>query len=345
MTMKLYLFLLSFFCLTLFCSERSAAQSKLQAMAVFESTATTPSPVYISLLKDLNRYDMYASGGWDGNWYVGYDSCWILELPPIPPGQYAKAFVGAKLGRAKTVALKDRPWERAAIEGKIMMGVSPSPAFSSQQSFLLVENQDIPREAAPKETLKEVGSAQWFWAEVTLSAISFTQANYLALWSVSEQMTGVETAPIVAGAEAKGLKETAAWVNRSIRGTPPRDADVSRETPINGLLPALALKLVPQNSLTVSVDNLNMAVGENGAFVSFNVIGQDIRAAWVEISFDRFDWQRVTPLLYHPPYTFTLSKEVIPENDRYFIRGVAVDCLENHGYTKEMVVKTRKIAR
>jgi len=275
---------------------------------------------------------------------VGYNSCWIVQLPPIAQGQYAKAFIGAKLGRAKTVPLKDKPWERAPIEGKIMMGISPSASFSSQQSFLLVENQDIPREAGAKETLKEVGSAQWFWAEVPMSAIGFGKPNFLALWSVSEQMTSVETSPIVAGAEAKYLKEPAAWANRSIRGTPPRDADVSRETPINGLLPALALKLIPQNALKVSVDNLNMVIGDNGAFVSFNASGQDIRAAWVEISFDRFDWQRVSTFVYHPPFSFTLPKEVVPENDRYFIRGVAVDNLENHGYSKEMVVKTRKAA-
>ncbi|NLO92011.1 MAG: hypothetical protein GX410_08510 [Elusimicrobia bacterium] len=320
----------------------AAAQSKLQAMAVFESTAATPSPEYVSMLKDLNRYDMYANGGWDGNWYVGYNSCWIVRVPPAPEGAYVKAYIGAKLGRAKTVPLPDKPWERAAIAGKIMMGISPTPAFTSQQSFLLVENQDIPREAGPKETLKEVGSAQWFWAEIPLSAVSNSQPNYLALWAISEQMTGAETSPIVAGAEAKYLPGPSAWVNRSMLGTPPRDADTALETPINGLLPALALKLIPAASLPVKVENLNMAVGENGAFVSFNALGQDVRAAWVEISFDRFDWQRVSPFLYHPPFTFTLPKDVIPENDRYFIRGVAVDMLETHGYSKEMVVKTRK---
>lgn len=333
------------FLLLFFQAGPAGAQSKLQAMAVFESTAATPSPEYVSMLKDLNRYDMYANGGWDGNWYVGYNSCWIVRVPPAPEGAYAKAYIGAKLGRSKSVPLPDKPWERAAIAGKIMMAVGSSPSFTSQQSFLLVENQDIPREAGPKETLKEAGSAQWFWAEIPLSAVSFNQPNYLALWSVSEQMTGSETSPIVAGAEAKSLQGPAAWVNRSMMGTPPRDTDTALETPISGLLPALALKLIPRSVLPVKVENLNMAVGENGAFVSFNAIGQDLRAAWVEISFDRFDWQRVSPILYHPPFTFTLPKDVIPENDRYFIRGVAVDSLETHGYSREMVVKTKRSSR
>ena len=66
-------------------------------------------PVFLASRSNPNEYSVFANNGWDGNWYVGYDTAWIQKLPPLPGGNYARAFVGAKLGRMKTLPPAGRP--------------------------------------------------------------------------------------------------------------------------------------------------------------------------------------------------------------------------------------------
>ena len=289
---------------------------------------------YISLEQDLSQYYMYANSGWDGNWYVGYNNCWIVKLPPVSAG-FAKAYIGAKLGRAKTKPAPDKPWERVSVPGKIFIGLSQDGAFTSQQSYFLVDSKDIPLEGLPKGTIKDTGSAQWFWAEIPPSAVSAEKPNYAAIWSSSELFTDASASPIIAGAEDKDQKETIVWINHSTKGIPPRDAKSALETPITGLAPAIALKLIPKNTQKVSVEDFITQPSAKGVIVSFSVSGKDTRAAWVEISYDRFDWQRVSSLSYQPPYVFTLNKSLFPQYDAVFIRAAACDSLENIGYSKD----------
>ncbi len=296
------------------------------------------SPVYVSLAPDLNSYYMYANGGWDGNWYVGYNNCWIVKLPPSPAGVYDKVFIGAKIGRGKSVPLADKPWIKVPMDGKVFMGLSQTQTFSSQQNYFLVENKDIPREALPNEAVDGAGSAQWFWAEVPLSAVSFDKPNYLAIWSQSELFSDSKSAPIIAGAETKGVTG-AVWANDSVKGSPPRDAGLPPGTEVNGMVPAMALKLIPKNSAKIAVEGLVSVPEGQSAQFSFSVTGRDTRAAWIEMSYDRFDWQRVTRYQYQPPYTFTIPKSQLPSLDLYFIRAAAVDSFENIGYSKELSLR------
>ncbi|MEE9316262.1 MAG: hypothetical protein V3U97_04040, partial [bacterium] len=60
-------------------------------------------PVIIAEVENLNDFALFATSGWDGNWYVGYNHAWVTRLPEAPEGNYAKAYLGAKLGRAKNV--------------------------------------------------------------------------------------------------------------------------------------------------------------------------------------------------------------------------------------------------
>ena len=324
----------SFFVFLLLFSAAGFCQAPVE-----QSTAAAQSPVYVSLAQDLNQYYMNASGGWDSNWYVGYNNAWTVKLPTAPAGDYVRAFVGAKLGRAKTVALKDKPWQKVPVEGKIFMGLSQTPSFTSQQSYFLVESRDIPYESLPSETLDGVGSAQWFWAEIPLQNLAQDKPNYLALWSNSELFTDSTNSPIVAGAETRGRTEPSVWINNDMDGTSPRGDDIANATPITGLAPALALKLVPRNDLKVSVRQLAAVQTPKSVIFSFSVSGQDIRAAWLELSYDRFDWQRLGRFFYQPPYTATVDKALLPSADRFFVRAAAVDCLENTGYSQEISLK------
>src|SRR5208282_748689 len=139
-------------------------------------------PTYISLLPNINDFGRFADGGPDGNWYVGFNNAWIVQLPQAPAGEYTRAFIGAKLGRAKSQAKSGRSWEREALPGKVYMAVSQAPAFSPDQSFFLAEASDIPLEPDARVSLPGTGKSQWFWAEVPVGMVSSTAPNYLILW-------------------------------------------------------------------------------------------------------------------------------------------------------------------
>src|SRR5579871_1723543 len=60
-------------------------------------------PVFVEQVNNPNDYSLFANAGWDGNWYVGYNNGWIKKFPPISKGNFAHAYLGAKLGRMKTL--------------------------------------------------------------------------------------------------------------------------------------------------------------------------------------------------------------------------------------------------
>ena len=68
-----------------------------------------PSPVYLSILSNINDYYAFATSGWDGSWYVGYNACWIVRLPAAPKGDFEKAYIGVKLGRMKSIRVEGKP--------------------------------------------------------------------------------------------------------------------------------------------------------------------------------------------------------------------------------------------
>ena len=284
-------------------------------------------PTIVTLAPSLHEYARFADGGPDANWYVGFNNAWIVKLPPAPAGEFAHAFIGAKLGRAKTRPVPDKPWLRETIPGKVYAGISASPAWSSEQSFFLAETRDIPAEADPQARVDGVGAGEWFWAEVPLSQVSFTGANYLIVWSPTNYFTKASSAPILAATDLEEPGgETRAWLNRSIQGVPPRTRGASLETPLNTLAPAIAIKLVPPGPEEPAVSVADFAVARAGkrVVVRFSAAGEDVAEAWVEASRDQLEWARVSRIQRRPPYVFALPLDKAPAPGS-FLRGAARD--------------------
>jgi hypothetical protein len=298
-------------------------------------------PSFITLSPSIHDYSRFADGGPDANWYVGFNNAWIVKLPPAPAGEFQRAFIGAKIGRAKTRPNPEKPWIRELILGKVYMGISQTPAWTSEQSFFLAETSDIPTDADPQARVDGVGAAEWFWAEVPMAMVSFTAPNYLIVWSPSNYFTRASSAPILAAAEADEAspRETRAWNNRSILGVPPRSAANSLETPINNIMPALAIKLVPPgpDEPAVSVNDLSVARADKRVLVRFSAAGEDVSEAWVEVSRDRLDWERLSKLQRRPPYIFALSPEKSPGPGQY-LRGAARDASGAIGYSEPAMI-------
>jgi hypothetical protein len=306
----------------------------LGARAEMISISSSPVlPTYVALSANINDFSRFADGGPDANWYIGFNNAWLVKLPPAPMGDFTRAFIGAKIGRAKTRPAANKPWLREIIAGKVYIGVSPRASFTSEQSYFLAETSDIPLEADPQAQVEGAGASVWFWAEVPLNAINFSGPNYLAVWSPTNYFTKASSAPILAAGsidDPQRAKETSAWNNRSISGVPPRIAATSLETPINNINPALAIKLVPQATDEVGVTELTVRQAGRKSVVEFSVGGENIVDAWVESSKDQLDWERISPFRRQPPFSFSFTPEKYPAPGE-FIRGAARDNAGNVG--------------
>lgn len=294
-----------------------------------------PVPSYRSQAGDMSKYYLYADGGFHADWYVGFNNSWIVKLPPIDVTGYAKAYIGARIGRSKIMSYP-MGWDPTPIPGKIYMGVSRVPSFSGESTFFLVEAEDLPREPLPNDSIDGVESAQWFWASVPMTRIASDGPNYLAVWSNSRYFTSASSSPIIAAALSDASGEDSAWLNRSIKGAPPAGEN-ALETPLAGIKPAIAIKLVPANEYKVFIRGFMAEMNSKKIFASFSVIGEDVRAAWLELSYDKFEWQRITRYMFSPPYHVTLDRTNM-SSDMFYLRAAAVDSLENTGYSKEMLI-------
>lgn len=312
----------------------AAQAAPADADKTMASSGKSPVPDYFALEKNLGRYYLYADGGFHADWYVGYNNCWIVKLPPVPAGGYAKAFIGAKLGRSKIMSWP-ASWNKDPVPGKIYMAVNQAPTFNSDHTYFLAEAADLPREPLPNDSLDGVDSARWLWTEIPLSRISSDKPNYLALWSSSRYFTSASSAPIVAAAMSENAEEEV-WLNRSIKGNAPSGEGVL-ETPISGLKPAIAVKLVPLNEYKVFIKGFAAELTSDEISVSFTAIGEDIRATWLEISYDKFDWQRVTRYMFKAPYFWTFGRAELSK-EMFYLRAGAYDNLENVGYSMPITV-------
>lgn len=306
----------------------AAQENSLPWISSSAMTAT-----YVSLSPNINDFTRFADGGPDANWYIGFNNAWIVKLPAAPIGEYARAYIGAKIGRAKTKPNSQKPWLRDVLPGKVYIGLASTPSFGPERSFFLAETADIPLEANAQSATEGTGASEWFWAEVPLTAVNFSGPNYLTVWSTTKYFMSASSSPILAAADfddASLPREDRAWNNRSISGVAPRNAANSLETAIHNISPALAIKLVPPVNDEVGVTELTVQHLGKKFIVSFSAGGENLAEAWVEGSKDLLDWERISRLRRRPPYIFTIPADRFPTAG-FYLRGVARDYSGNSG--------------
>lgn len=283
-----------------------------------------PPVKYVSLVQDLNKYYLYANGGYHADWYVGYNNAWIVKLPPVDTSGYSRAFIGAKLGRAKNISYPSSK-NLKPHESKIFVSISNSPRFSAK-AYVLCENSDIPLEPLDDESIEGVDSSKWFWTEIPIRLISSDTNNYIAIWAESKELKDSMSCPIIAAAYLKDDDENV-WVNPSIKGSV-INVENLLEVPVYNIKPAIVIKLVPQNDYRVIIKNFSMQKIKNDYLFTWTVISADTQKSWLEISYDRIKWSRFSRYIFTAPYSYSFSNKELP-NDLFYIRACASDNFEN----------------
>ncbi|OGR90416.1 MAG: hypothetical protein A2992_01715 [Elusimicrobia bacterium RIFCSPLOWO2_01_FULL_59_12] len=282
---------------------------------IFAGTPSNDYPVFVASVPNANDYSLFANNGWDGNWYVGYNTCWVKKLPAVPPGDYQRAYLGAKLGRMKLTFNPTNVWDKKPIPGSVYMAISSTNAWRKDRSYLLTTTADIPLEGDAESAVEGTGEAQWFWTEIPLQAVNRPGNNYLALWSPTPEFLSISSSPVLAA--AWGGKEQDTWLTRDIRGAPPRTPGADPGAPISYFQPAMALKLIPKGpSHPVKIQIIewtHRASDRPRPAVTANVEGESIESAWLEFfSTDSQGWVKMGRPLWKTPYIFSFDPARLP---------------------------------
>lgn len=297
-------------------------------------------PVYLAEVSNPNDFVLFANGGgWDGNWFVGYNTCWVSKLPAAPAGEYKRAFIGAKLGRMKTESIPGRPsWEKRPIPGEVNIAVAQEPLWPQSRRFVLTETGAIPLEGDAENAVEGVGESNWFWVEVPVRFVSTERENYVALYSPTPALSKAARAPVLAAAPGDTRQNT--WLNSTVKGEPPFNREDALKTPVTYFEPAIAIKLVPVNREEVEVrlrrrppedDHLL----EDKVELSADVHGKGIQSVWVEYSTDTRVWRPAGLPLSGAPYIFTVKRGQLLEGANR-VRVAATDVLENKGVSETL---------
>jgi hypothetical protein len=303
-----------------------------------------PLPVYLSELSNLNDYSLFANGGWDGNWYVGFNVCWMEEIPAPPSGNYVRAFIGAKLGRMKTRPRAGKPvWEKEPIPGSIYISINSTPSWKQANSSFLVDSRDIPLEGDMENALENVGESRWFWAEIPVTAVNSTGPNFLALWSPTEYFVSTASSPILAG--GWGSSDIHSWLNNDVKGYPPFKPETALKTGISAFKPAIAIKLVPAGTaqdITVKIQNVydGRAKTQNKTF-AVSVTGEEIEKTWLEVTNSSGTWTKVGKYVYEPPFLLTLNPDLLQEG-KMKTRACASDIWGNTGSSEPAEIEVSR---
>ncbi|MCX7910816.1 MAG: hypothetical protein N2505_04470 [Endomicrobia bacterium] len=302
-------------------------------------------PTYITGGVPMNEYTLFANSGWDGNWYVGSNMCWIKKFNKalLPPKElFSKIYVGAKLGRAKTKPKPSSPpWEKEIIDGNIYIGIASTPAWKSDQRYFLCRVKDIPTEGDWENAITTTGEAKWFFTEIPIEKVNFSEDIWICIYSNTPYLNSASSAPILAGAwREKNQKELNIWLNNEINGAPPINPNNSLKTQIRVFDPAIIIKLVPKGAenLPVEVKIAQITDGrpENDEKVFFiQPLTPNIECVYMEISTDRENFTRFSKYTYCQPFVFHLNLEMIPQeiSGDFWIRFAARDIFGNVGYT------------
>ncbi|MBN1824592.1 MAG: hypothetical protein JW803_09775 [Endomicrobiales bacterium] len=308
------------------------------------ATAELPLPIYVCELSNINDYSLFANGGWDGNWYVGFNVCWMEEFKEIPQGEYSRAFIGAKLGRMKTRPVPGKPiWEKEPIPGRIYLSLSDKPSWKPSQAVFLCDTQEIPLEGDWENALEGVGESRWFWAEVPVKKINFRGSTFIALWSPTEYFISTASSPILAG--GWGGARVNSWMNNDVQGYAPLNLNTSLKTGISTFEPAIAIKLVPENCYQeIAVRIVDVREGRektsNKTFV-VSVTGSGIEQVWLEVTDENGAWAKHGRSVYAAPYMLTLKAGALPAG-KQSVRCAASDIWGNAGYSTPVEIEVAR---
>ncbi|MCX7956864.1 MAG: hypothetical protein N2643_03090 [Endomicrobia bacterium] len=303
-------------------------------------------PIYITGGVPINEYTLFANAGWDGNWYVGSNMCWIKKFKKelLPQKElFSKVYIAAKLGRAKTKPKQNAPsWEKETIDGNIYVAVSSTPAWKSNQRYFLCKVSDIPTEGDWENAINTTGEAKWFYTEIPIEKIDFNQDVWVCIYSNTPYLNSASSAPIIAGAwREKDQKEFNIWLNNEINGTPPIDPSNSLKTQIRVFDPSIIIKLIPNGAeeLPVKIRIAQITDGrpENDEKVFYiDALTPNIDYVYMEISSDKQTYNKLSKYIYSQPYAFNLNLKMVPEeiSGDFWIRFTAKDIFGNTGYTE-----------
>lgn len=297
----------------------------------------------------INEYTLFANAGWDGNWYVGSNMCWIKKFSkdalPKDSSFYSKVYIGVKLGRAKTKSKPGAPsWEKDVINGNIYVGISSTPAWKSDQRYFLCKVEDIPTEGDWENAITTAGESKWFYTEIPLEKINFEEDIWVCVYSNTPYLTSASSAPILAGAwRERQQKDFNIWLNNEINGAPPLNPSTSLKTQIRAFDPAIIIKLIPKGAENLKV-NLSIAQITDGRndmdekVFFINSLTPNIERVWMEISKNNQEYKKIYRYIYSQPYSFHLNTSMIPQeiNGDFYIRFAAEDIFGNIGYTQEL---------
>ncbi|MFN3550714.1 MAG: hypothetical protein ACK4WJ_02750 [Endomicrobiia bacterium] len=311
-------------------------------------------PLYITGSVPLNEYTLFANSGWDGNWYVGTNMCWIKKFKKefLPDKDFfSKLYVGVKLGRSKTVPKPNSPpWEKEIIDGNIYIGISSTAAWKSDQRYFLCKFSDIPTEGDWENALATTGEARWFFTEVPLEKIDTNQDIYVCVYSNTPNILSASSAPILAaGWRERYQKESFVWLNNEINGSPPIDPSNSLKTQIRAFDAAIVLKFIPYGAenLPVKIKIAKITDGRPNTdekVFYIKPMTPNIQTIWMEISSDKENYTKISKYQYDEPFVFNLNTNMIPKeiNGDFYLRFVAKDIFENIGYSEELQLNIKR---
>jgi len=313
--------------------------------------AAPDAPVFVAQVPNPNDYALFANAGWDGNWYVGWNNGWVKKLPTIPPGRYAHAYIGAKLGRMKTLPPVGRPPEFNPVPGEIWIALSSTSSWKSDQRWKLTTTSDIPLDGSSEYALENVGESEWYWVEIPMDKINLSGNNFMALWSPTPEFVSVSSAPVLAA--AWGGKDLNTWILKNIKGEPPASPAEAVANGISYFQPAMALKLIPAGNPHPM--HLRLLDWQNGTpehpkpVVTGSVDGESVERVWIEFNStgrkgDRVQshWSQVGRSLWKPPYTFSLDQGRLPKG-KILLRMTAVNLWEENAYSEPFEIEVSPI--
>ena len=314
--------------------------------------AAPDAPVFVAQISNPNDYALFANGGWDGNWYVGWNNGWVKKLPPIPQGRYAHAYIGAKLGRMKTLPPVGRPPEFNPIPGDIWIALSSTPSWKAGQRWKLTTTDAIPLDGSPEYAVENIGESEWFWTEVPLEAVSLPGDNFLALWSPTPELLSVSSAPVLAA--GWGEKDLNTWIMKDIKGEPTAGS-AAIATGISYFQPAMALKLIPEGNPHPM--KVRLLAWQNGTLehlkpvITASVEGDSVEEAWIEYATPirhgdviKGHWTPVGRPLWKAPYAFSLDQSRLPRG-KVLLRIAARNLWEETAVSDPFEIDVSSVSR